>query len=129
MSKMYKKYLELKQKDNNKKYLFKAGLFSMFLEKDALDMSREFGFKLLNLNNEIKKCSIPTKYLERYIKKFNEYMIDIEVIEYFKEKSDIYSNNVDIIKTIDIIKEIDMINTSPKELYDIIYKIKENFKK
>lgn len=91
-------------------------------------MSREFGFKLLNLNNEIKKCSIPTKYLERYIKKFHEYMIDVEVIENIEEKSNKYINDVNILKTIDIIKGIDMINTSPKELYDIIYRIKEKFK-
>ena len=35
MSKLYKKFLELKRSNNNKVYLFKSGIFYIALAEDA----------------------------------------------------------------------------------------------
>ena len=53
MSKLYKKYLELKKTDSSKIYLFKSGLFYIFIEDDAYIMS-----KFLNLHSLISKLKI-----------------------------------------------------------------------
>ena len=38
------KYLELKKENDDKLYLFKSGLFYVFLEDDALKISKEWKF-------------------------------------------------------------------------------------
>ena len=39
MSKLYKKYMSLKINDSSKVYLFKSGIFYIFLDDDARTMS------------------------------------------------------------------------------------------
>lgn len=57
MSKLYKQYVSLKIKDSNKMYLFKCGIFYIFLDEDAKIMSKFLDLKLTNLNSVVVKCS------------------------------------------------------------------------
>ena len=70
MSKLFNNYILLKSQDCNKFYLFKSGIFYIFLDADARSMSQQFGFKLSNLNNSVVKCGFPTNSLDKYIEKF-----------------------------------------------------------
>ena len=58
MSKLYEKYKSLKENDNSKLYLFKSGIFYIFLEEDAKKMSSFFNLKLSKLNETVVKCRI-----------------------------------------------------------------------
>ena len=73
MSKLFNNYILLKSQDCNKFYLFKSGIFYIFLDADARSMSQQFGFKLSNLNNSVVKCGFPTNSLDKYIEKFKIY--------------------------------------------------------
>ena len=56
MSKLIKIYKDLKTQNNDKIYLFKSGIFYIFLDEAAKEMSKTFNFKLTNLNDEFVKC-------------------------------------------------------------------------
>lgn len=46
MSTLYNRYLQLKQENRDVYYLFKYGIFYIFLDDDAKDISKLFNFKL-----------------------------------------------------------------------------------
>ena len=66
MSKLYEKYLLLKKQDSSTLYLFRSGIFYMFLDEDAKKMSSFLHLKLMNLNETILKCSFPVNSLDKY---------------------------------------------------------------
>ena len=61
MSKLYDVYSYLKKSSNedNVLYLFKSGIFLLFIDKDAIIASDILGLKLTNLTNNIVKCGFP----------------------------------------------------------------------
>ena len=79
MSKLYEKYKILKLENPSKLYLFKSGIFYIFLDEDAIKMSKLLNLKLTNLNETILKCGFPVKNVDKYLKliKLNNYEIDI----------------------------------------------------
>lgn len=79
MSKLYEKYKILKLENPSKLYLFKSGIFYIFLDEDAIKMSKLLNLKLTNLNETILKCGFPVKNIDKYLKliKLNNYEIDI----------------------------------------------------
>lgn len=127
MSKIYDKYLELKKDESNDcVYLFKAGIFYIFIDEDAKKMSELFELKLCNLNETILKCGFPINSLNKYSRLLKENNIDFKIItselEKVNETSD-YLNNVQINEFLKKIKKLDIDNISPKQAYDIIYDI------
>ncbi len=123
MSKLYEKYKILKSQNNSKLYLFKSGIFYIFLDDDAVKMSKLLNLKLVNLNQEILKCGFPVKTSEKYLNliKLNNYEVDI-----IDSKSDIYCNSNDYIfndmskKFIKDISNIDYYNLSVSEAFELI---------
>ncbi len=123
MSKLYEKYKILKNQNNSKLYLFKSGIFYIFLDDDAVKMSKLLNLKLVNLNQEILKCGFPVKTSEKYLNliKLNNYEVDI-----IDSKSDIYYNSNDYIfndmskKFIKDISNIDYYNLSVSEAFELI---------
>lgn len=81
MSKLYKKYLDLKIKDNQKVYLFKCGIFFIFIDVDARIMSQVLGLKLGKLNTVIVKCGFPVNSLDKYMSILNTTNYDIEIVD------------------------------------------------
>ena len=123
MSKLLNNYVKLKSKNPNKLYLFKSGIFYIFIDEDAKIISSNFGLKLTNLNNDIVKCGFPTSSLEKYLNLFKNFSYDIEIIDLQKLETPT-SNNLfhsNIIKNFIInISNINSEELSIKEAYSTI---------
>ena len=66
MSKLYEKYKTLKQEKSSQiLYLFRYGIFFIFLEDDARLVSQALGLKLGKLNDTVVKCGFPINSLDK----------------------------------------------------------------
>ena len=81
MSKLYQSYVSLKVKDSSKLYLFKSGIFYIFLDEDAKLISSKFNLKLTNLNSMVVKCGFPTSQLEKYTNLLNIANIPFKIVD------------------------------------------------
>ena len=81
MSKLYQKYQQLKTEDSQKCYLFKSGIFYIFLEDDARKLGPMLSLKITNLNDSIVKCGFPVNNLQKYLNIFKTLPVDIKVVE------------------------------------------------
>ena len=118
MSKLYTRYLEKKNIDKDKYYLFECGMFYIFIDDDAYKISKYVPFKITKLNENIVKCGFPKNSIDKYMEIFNNLELDIEIVN---------NNDKDVIndKIIKIIKDIDIDNISPLKVIEILYKFKE----
>lgn len=113
------KYLECKCVDKNKYYLFKSGMFYVFIDKDAKDIAKYVELKLINLNKNILKCGFPCSKIDKYMDIFNNIGLCVEIVD---------GNRDNVLVDEDIIREIKMLdidNISPIQAMDILYKFKE----
>lgn len=126
MSQLYKKYVTLKVQNSRQLYLFKSGIFYIFLDEDAKLMSPILGLKLTNLNSTIVKCGFPTSQLEKYTRLISisnysfkiidskenisylpsEYIIKDEIKNLVLKIANINSENLSISSAFDFIDEI-----------------------
>lgn len=81
MSKLYDKFLSLKNTNKDKIYLFKSGIFFIALNEDATKLAEIFGFKITNLNDTVTKCGFPSKRIEYYSSLLNKMNIDFDIID------------------------------------------------
>ena len=81
MSKLYTMYLEKKNIDKDKYYLFECGMFYIFIDDDAYKISKYVPFKITKLNENIVKCGFPKNSLEKYLSIFDNLKLDIEIID------------------------------------------------
>ena len=118
MSKLYTRYLEKKNIDKDKYYLFECGMFYIFIDDDAYKISKYVPFKITKLNENIVKCGFPKNSIDKYMEIFNNLELYIEIVN---------NNDKDVIndKIIKIIKDIDIDNISPLKAIEILYKFKE----
>ncbi len=86
MSKMYKRYLELKQENSSKIYLFKSGIFYLFLDNDAKLMSNVLNLRLTNLNETVLKCGFPVNNLNKYINIIKNLGYDVNIVDSLIDK-------------------------------------------
>ena len=79
MSKLFDIYKNLKQEDSKTLFLFKSGIFYIFLDEDAKIINNLLDLKLTNLNTQIVKCGFPANSLQKYLKllSFTDYNIKI----------------------------------------------------
>ena len=70
MSKLYLEYLKRKKENNDKYYLFKSGLFYIFIDEDAKNINKITPLNITNLNNDIVKCGFPSNSLKKIFKYF-----------------------------------------------------------
>ena len=132
MSKLYSIYLSEKEKNNSNTLLFKSGIFYLALDKDAIFLSNTFGFKLTNLNNNIKKCGFPCNSLDKYLNLFKSYNLSINIIDlenYTKYSLKDFKCNKNTTELLDFIKDIDIDNLSISEAYKLLENIKEKAEK
>lgn len=124
MSKLLKKYEELKKKDSEKIYVFKVGIFYNILNEDARKVSNETGLKLIDLGPDIIKCGFPISQLEKYTHILNTHNFKFEII------SDLTSSNqnISLNSIVKTILNIDFENTTCKEAFDILYNIQQKLK-
>ena len=80
MSKLYNKYLQLKDENPSHFYLFKSGIFYIFLAEDAKKMSSILNLKLNNLNESVLKCGFPINSLQKYMNLLKTANCEVEII-------------------------------------------------
>lgn len=122
MSKLLKKYNELKKKKPDKIYVFKVGIFYNILNEDAKAVSKSIGLKLTDLSPDLIKCGFPIAKLDKYTQLLKQNNFDFEVISTLTSSNQITSYD-SIIKRI---QNIDLNNTTCKEAFDILYNIQQN---
>lgn len=122
MSKLYNEYLKRKSIDNDKYYLFKSGLFYIFIDEDAKKINKITPLKLTNLNNDIVKCGFPSNSLDKYLDIFKNLELNIEIVHSIDNKS----NDIDVIeKIIKKIKNININALTPVKALNILNEFKE----
>jgi len=123
MSKLYKKYCELKRNNSEKLYLFKSGIFYILLDNDAKLVSEAIQLKLTKLNDTVFKCGFPVSSLLKYTNLLKEYGFDFEIIDNnlnINISNSDYINKMELDNKLNKIKNIDINNTSPIEAFNIL---------
>lgn len=123
MSKLFEKYKILKLENSSKLYLFKSGIFYIFLDDDAIKMSQLLNLKLTNLNKTVIKCGFPVKNADKYLNiiKLNNYKLDIiDSVNSPPCSSNNHIFNNTAKKFIKYIADIDYYNLSVSEAFTLI---------
>lgn len=127
MSNLHKKYLQLKQQNCEYSYLFKCGIFYIFLDEDAKRLSPILSLKLTNLNDSVVKCGFPTTQLDKYLAYLKSADVPIKVIESYKSTATFSENDyIYLKKSTNFIKRISKINAdklSISEAFDLLQTI------
>ena len=121
MSKLYENYLLLKKQDNSKLYLFKSGIFYLFLDDDAKIVSPILNLRLTNLNEKVLKCGFPVNNLNKYINLITSNGYEVNIIDSNNKevyKSNDYISNENIKNFIKSISKIDTNLLSISEAYE-----------
>lgn len=116
MSKIYAKYLELKEKDKEKLYLFKSGKFYSFIADDCDAINDYVVLKKVKFTNEVYKCGFPENVLEDYLRVFKNHNLNIELVD----NTNLNNNSI-----YDIIKNTDINKITPLEALKILENLKE----
>ena len=119
MSKLYDRYLEEKNKNSEILYLFKSGMFYIFIDEDAIKISSITTLKLINLTKDIVKCGFPEKTLQKYLNIFENLNLKIKIIE--NENS-----NTEFESLINKIKKININEITPLDALKILSNLKES---
>ena len=123
MSKLYEKYLMLKKEKPSMLYLFKSGIFYLFLDDDAKKMSMLLNLKLSNLNEKVLKCGFPVNNLSKYSTLIKNAGYEVRIVDFQAEtthSSTDYILNEEIKKFIKKISNIDTNTLSIREAYSLL---------
>ncbi len=129
MSKIYKKYLEIKSSSDYEKntlLLFRSGLFFIFIDEDAKLVSKLLNLKLSSLNNYIVKCGFPSNSLQKYLKLLQVTPYKVKIVSFETDKPLIPSNYINNEKIKSIVQEIlttNINNLSISQIYDFLSNI------
>mgnify|MGYP001851826771 FL=1 len=132
MSKLFDNYLNLKATENdsdNTLYIFKSGIFFIFLDNDAKIASRLLNLKITYLTEDVIKCGFPISSLEKYTNILNRTPYKFKIID--NVKNSIYTFNdykldEKIERLLSKICSIDINSLSVKEAYDFISSLKDS---
>lgn len=123
MSKLFNKYVQLKKQDSSKIYLFKSGIFYLFIDDDAIKMSTYLNLKLTKLNENIFKCGFPTNSLTKYLDIFKNFNLNISIIDNINEQPisfGYYIQNSNVTKLVEEIASINSDSLSISEIYALV---------
>lgn len=131
MSKILKKYNELKAKDNSKIYIFKVGVFYNIFNDDADIVSKALGLKITQLSDALYKVGFPISKIDKYSQLLNDKSLNFQIVD---DNIKTHSNDeyVKFVSTNEIIKkilEIDLDNTTTIEAFNIFYSLQSDLKK
>lgn len=130
MSKLYDRYIRLKkQNKENTLFLFKYGIFFIFIDEDAKIASSLLNLKLGKLNDTIVKCGFPITSLQKYdaLLKNSNYMLEIVSFDSEKKISPstfLYYENIQ--KATNELLYINIDSLSISQAYDLLYKLQNN---
>lgn len=131
MSKLYERYLSLKKQDPSILYLFKSGIFYIFLEEDAKKKSLLLNLKLTNLNESVLKCGFPVNNLSKYSCLIQKAGYQVHILDSLTEEthsSNDYILNSNIKSFIQKLSTIDSDTLSISEAYCFIESISHQAK-
>ena len=108
------------KENNDKYYLFRTGLFYIFIDEDARNISKITPLSITNLSNEIIKCGFPSNSLEKYLNIFKNLGLDVDIVDEIKKET---NENISrrIIKKI---KNLDIDNLTPVKALNILNEFK-----
>ena len=123
MSKLFTMYQNLKSENSSDLYLFKSGMFYIFLDDDARKINELLGLKLTNLNESVLKCGFPVNNLNKYLTLLKNLGYEISIVdsivsEPLPSKNYLLNSNVK-----NLVNKLALINTdelSIKEAYSLI---------
>ncbi len=131
MSKLYEKYKTLKQEKSSQiLYLFRYGIFFIFLEDDARLVSQALGLKLGKLNDTVVKCGFPINSLDKYTVLLKNMGYTIEIIDNHTTSSfssTNYLQNEQLEKLMQDIIKVDINSLSVREAYELLHQIQQQF--
>lgn len=132
MSKIYNIYKNLKCNESSKNnlYLFKSGIFFIFIDEDARIASNLLGLKIGKLNDSIVKCGFPISSLEKYSKLLSNTTYSLKIVDTQSNSSSTstnYLDNVEIKKVIDRILTTNIDDLSISNAFDFLYSIQNDF--
>lgn len=126
-SKLYTNYVSLKIKSPYKKYLFKSGIFYIFIDDDAKELHKLLNLKLGHLNSNIVKCGFPVNSLDKYMKLLTQYGYAVEIVDFSTNSLFNYEEylfKTKIHKFIDKISSLETNNLSISQAYDFLEELK-----
>lgn len=133
MSKLYKNYVSLKVQDCSKYYLFKCGLFFIFLDEDARTMSSVLGLRLTNLTPTIQKCGFPCNSLEKYLHLLENTNYDIHIVSDADICGSIpvltYLINTELESALKSFSQTNIDSLSISQAFDLLYELQNKIKK
>lgn len=119
VSKIYMEYLKRKKIDSDKYYLFKVGMFYIFIDDDAKKICKITLLKLTNLSNDIVKCGFPSNSLDKYLSVFKNMGLDVLIVDNIG--NDGINNDELVIRKI---KRLDIENITPVKALNILNELK-----
>ena len=128
MSKIYNKYIQLKNSKTyveNTLYLFKYGIFFVFIDEDAKIISNYLHLKLSNLNNNVVKCGFPVNSLDKYMNLFKNIPYKIEIVNLENNTNlspNYYVYYENIQKITNELASVNIDSLSISQTYDLLYK-------
>lgn len=127
MSKLLNIYKKLKSENNDTLYLFKSGIFYIFLDEDAKKINKILNLKLTNFTDNVVKCGFPSSAINKYSNLLNQHDFRIEIIDTnnistcnFKD----FNKNESFKHLVNSIKQVDIDNLSVSEAYKFIEDLK-----
>ena len=132
MSKLVNCYKNLKSNDSSSLYLFKSGVFYIFLDEDAKIISNLLHLKLTNLNSEIQKCGFPANSLEKYLALLKLIPYEVKIIDNTDSVSYTpkqFSINKEIIDFLSDISILNVETLSVSQAFNFLSSIKEKASK
>lgn len=130
MSKLLKKYNELKSKDKSKIYLFKVGIFYNIFNSDADMLSKALGLKITQLSDTLYKVGFPISKIDKYAQLLKDKSIEFQIVD-DNVKTQNNDEYVKLVTTNEIVKkilDIDLNNTTCIEAFNIFYSIQSDLK-
>lgn len=128
MSKLVDCYKNLKSNDSSYLYLFKSGVFYIFLDEDAKIISNLLHLKLTNLNSEIQKCGFPANSLEKYLALLKLIPYEVKIIDNTDSVSYTpkqFSINKEILDFLSDISILNVETLSVSQAFNFLSSIKE----
>ena len=132
MSKLVNCFKNLKSNDSSSLYLFKSGVFYIFLDEDAKIISNLLHLKLTNLNSEIQKCGFPANSLEKYLALLKLIPYEVKIIDNTDSVSYTpkqFSINKEILDFLSDISILNVETLSVSQAFNFLSSIKEKASK
>ena len=127
MSKLFTMYQNLKSENSSDLYLFKSGMFYIFLDDDARKINELLGLKLTNLNSSVQKCGFPQNSLNKYLELLNYLPYSIKIIDgssMTKYNVSEYILDQNCFNILSKLSSVDINSLSVKEAFDFISNLK-----